>query len=151
MLRLRQTAPAHLGLDTEGRDRLRSHSHRRHLGGPAPYWTDWSIDKIGNRTTEISHAAAGNTTRSFAVPAAGLNVVRPHAVTSTTTTVPGQTTGAKVSYDYDNTGNMTTRPGATNGQEIRRTVSGATATLTGTRYYDSSLALSWPESESDAP
>ncbi|MET8151340.1 polymorphic toxin-type HINT domain-containing protein [Actinoplanes sp. NPDC049668] len=151
------------------------------LGGPAPYWYDWTIDKIGNRTKEVSHAAAGDTVRNYAVPTAGPNVIRPHAVTSMTTTQPGQSTGTTVSYGYDNAGNMTTRPGATNGQvlnwdaegrlstvveggktttnlydaggsrlirrdaggttlylpgqEIRRTVSGSTATLSCTRFY----------------
>ncbi|MBM2623800.1 hypothetical protein JIG36_50760 [Actinoplanes sp. LDG1-06] len=152
------------------------------LGGPAPYWHDWTIDRIGNRTKEVQHSAAGDVTRDYVVPAAGVNVVRPHAVTSMTTTRPGTTTGTTVSYGYDDTGNMTTRPGATNGQvltwdaegklvkvtegsktttnlydaggnrlirrdpggttlylpgqEIRRTVSGNTATVNGTRYYD---------------
>ncbi|RSM60319.1 hypothetical protein DMB66_24705 [Actinoplanes sp. ATCC 53533] len=151
------------------------------LGGPAPYWYDWTIDKIGNRTKEVSHAAGGDTVRSYAAPAAGVGVVRPHAVTSMTTSQPGQSTDSTVSYGYDNTGNMTTRPGATNGQvltwdaegrlakvveggstttnlydasgsrlirrdaggttlylpgqEIRRAVSGNTATVSCTRYY----------------
>lgn len=151
------------------------------LGGPAPYWLDWTIDKLGNRTKEVSHTTTGDTTRTYAVPTPGLNVVRPHAVTAMTTTAPGQTTGTTTSYGYDDTGNMTTRPGATAaqtltwdaegkavkvvegtqtttslydangtrlirrdaggttlylpGMEVRRTVSGSTATLTGTRYY----------------
>ena len=157
------------------------------LGGPAPYWLDWTIDKIGNRTKEVSHAAGGDTLRSYTVPVAGLNVVRPHAVTSMTTTLPGASAGSTVSYGYDNTGNMTTRPGPTSGQvltwdaegrvskivegattttnlydasgsrlirrdgggstlylpgmEIRRTVSGSTASLSGTRYYSFAGAL----------
>ena len=152
------------------------------LGGAAPYWYDWTVDKLGNRTKQVQHTAAGDVTRSYQVPTAGINVVRPHAVTSMTTTQPGQSTGTTVSYGYDNAGNMTTRPGATNGQvltwdaeghlakivegakittelydasgsrlvrrdsdgttlylpgqEIRRTVSGSTATVSGTRYYD---------------
>ena len=151
------------------------------LSGPAPYWLDWTIDKLGNRTQEVSYTATGDTTRTYAVPTPGLNVVRPHAVTALTTTAPGQTSGTTVNYGYDNTGNMETRPGATAaqtltwdaegkpvkvvegtqtttslydasgarlirrdaggttlylpGMEVRRAVSGTTATLTGTRYY----------------
>ncbi len=88
------------------------------LGGPAPYWQDWTIDRIGNRTKEVSHVAAGQLTRDYTVPTPGPNVVRPHAVTSMKTTQPGQTTGTTVSFGYDNTGNMTTRPGPTNGQVL---------------------------------
>ncbi|RSM41123.1 hypothetical protein DMB66_56465, partial [Actinoplanes sp. ATCC 53533] len=153
------------------------------LAGPAPYRLEWEIDKLGNRSKEISNTGTGDTTRSYAVPQPGLNVVRPHAVTAMTTTAPGQDpgTGTTVAYGYDATGNMETRPGTTAaqtltwdaegkavkvvegsqttsslydaggtrlirrdaggatlylpGMEIRRAVSGNTATLTGTRYY----------------
>ena len=147
------------------------------MGGPAPYWLDWTIDKVGNRVKEVSHAADGDTTRTYAVPASGAGVVRPHAVTGTQTTTPGQSTPTGTAYGYDAAGNMTTRPGQTvtwdaegrpvkvvegdktvtnlydadgnrlirrdstgttlflPGNEIRRAVSGGTATFTGTRYY----------------
>ncbi|MEU4564974.1 polymorphic toxin-type HINT domain-containing protein [Actinoplanes sp. NPDC023936] len=150
------------------------------MGGPAPYWIDWTYDSIGNRKTETSNAAAGKTVRTYQVPPSGANAVRPHSVSAMTTTLPGQTAGTTVSYAYDATGNMTSRPGdgqtltwdveghlakvtkgstlveqnlydadgnrlirrdATGqtlylpGMEIRRQVSGTTATLTGTRYY----------------
>jgi RHS repeat-associated protein len=151
------------------------------LGGPAPYFYQWKIDNVGNRTEETSHSAGGDTVRSYQVPAGGKGVVRPHAVTAMTTRKPGQSTGTTVSYGYDDAGNMTTRPGATNGQvlswdpeghlakvveggdtttnlydahgsrlirrdaggttlylpgqEVRRTVSGTTATVSCTRYY----------------
>ncbi|MEV6302194.1 RHS repeat-associated core domain-containing protein [Actinoplanes sp. NPDC051861] len=150
------------------------------LGGPAPYWIDWTYDKIGNRTKEVSHAAAGDTVRAYAVPPSGAGSVRPHSVAAMTTTLPGQTTGTTVSYGYDAIGNMTTRPGDDQsltwdaeghlarvtrggtlveenvydadgnrivrrdaggqtlylpGMEIRRNVSGSTATFAATRYY----------------
>ncbi len=87
------------------------------LGGPAPYWMDWTFDKIGNRKQEVSHAAAGDTTKKYAVPEGGLNVVRPHAVTGMTTTRPDQSS-TTVGYQYDDTGNMKSRPGATGNQTI---------------------------------
>ncbi|MBM2615793.1 HNH endonuclease [Actinoplanes sp. LDG1-06] len=87
------------------------------LGGPAPYWTDWTFDKLGNRTDEVSHTAAGDTKRKYAVPTAGLNVKRPHAVTGMTTTRPDQSS-TTVGYTYDDTGNMKTRPGATGTQTL---------------------------------
>ncbi|HET9654848.1 MAG TPA: hypothetical protein VFP72_05815, partial [Kineosporiaceae bacterium] len=42
------------------------------LGGPAPYWTDWTYDTAtGNRTTQTDHATGGNTTTTtYAYPAA---------------------------------------------------------------------------------
>ncbi|WP_412740111.1 RHS repeat-associated core domain-containing protein [Krasilnikovia sp. MM14-A1259] len=152
------------------------------LGGPAPYWQDWTVDKIGNRTKEVSHTSLGDTVRTYTTPTPGAGVVRPHAPTAMTTTTPGQSTGTTVNYGYDNSGNQNARPGATAsqnltwdaeghltkvvegastttnlfdpdgtrlirrdatgatlylpGMEIRRQVSGSTATLTGTRYYD---------------
>ncbi|MCA2214104.1 polymorphic toxin-type HINT domain-containing protein [Jidongwangia harbinensis] len=88
------------------------------LGGPAPYWLDWTIDKVGNRTKEVSHGSGGDTTRSFTYPASGAGAVRPHALTTTTTTAPGQSLGSTAAFGYDATGNMTTRPGPTAGQTL---------------------------------
>ncbi|MFD2768308.1 RHS repeat-associated core domain-containing protein [Micromonospora eburnea] len=82
------------------------------LGGPAPYWLDWSFDAVGNRTEEISHSSAGETKRTYDVPTGGPGVVRPHAVTEVTTTAPGQNP-VTTNYDYDSTGNTTCRPAGT--------------------------------------
>ncbi len=79
------------------------------LGGPQPYWQDWTIDSTGNRTTEVSHASAGETTRTYTVPAGGANVPRPHAVTQMKTEVSGQSP-VYTNYNYDNSGNMLCRP-----------------------------------------
>ncbi|WIM96410.1 RHS repeat-associated core domain-containing protein [Actinoplanes oblitus] len=87
------------------------------LGGPAPYWQDWTIDRLGNRTKEVSHAATGDTTRDYTVPAPGADVVRPHAVTGMTTTVPGQNP-VTVSYGYDANGNTIGRPGTSGTQTL---------------------------------
>ncbi len=81
------------------------------LGGPAPYWMDWTIDSAGNRTREVSHTAAGDTTRAYALPNGGATTARPHAVTAVTTTSPGQP-AVTTRYGYDNTGNTTCRPAA---------------------------------------
>ncbi|WP_344618931.1 RHS repeat-associated core domain-containing protein [Dactylosporangium salmoneum] len=76
------------------------------LGGPSPYWTSWSHDAAGNRSTEVQHTSAGNLTRSLGYAASGPNAVRPHAATSVTTT--GTSSGTN-SYTYDNAGKMTSR------------------------------------------
>jgi RHS repeat-associated protein len=79
------------------------------LGGPAPYWLDWTFDTTGSRRSETTHAAAGDTTRIYALPTGGPGVVRPHAVTRVTTTAPGQSAVA-TNYTYDASGNTVCRP-----------------------------------------
>jgi RHS repeat-associated protein len=79
------------------------------LGGPAPYWTDWTFDQLGNRKQQIDHKAAGDNTLKYTVPDSGSQSVQPHAVTGVTDST-GATTA---SYEYDKTGNMQARPGQT--------------------------------------
>jgi RHS repeat-associated protein len=89
------------------------------LGGPAPYWTSWSVDPAtGNRTQVVEHSATGgpDTTSSHAYPAAGQP--HPHAVQTVTHTTDGQTT----TDDYgtpDAAGNTVTRPGQELGYDLR--------------------------------
>ncbi|MGW4500461.1 putative adhesin [Micromonospora sp. NPDC004336] len=82
------------------------------LGGPAPYWHEWTVDDVGNRGSEKVHTAAGDTTRSYTTPASGKDVVRPHAVTQVVTQAPGQS-AVTTKYAYDDAGNMTCRPTGT--------------------------------------
>ncbi|MFJ6198245.1 RHS repeat domain-containing protein [Micromonospora sp. NPDC092111] len=78
------------------------------LAGPAPYWHSYRYDPTGNRTSEVQHAAGGDTTRTYSYPAAG--AAQPHTLRSVTTAGPG---GSRTdSYGYDGSGNTTTRPGA---------------------------------------
>ncbi|MGA3540860.1 RHS repeat-associated core domain-containing protein [Micromonosporaceae bacterium DT194] len=82
------------------------------LGGPAPYWQEWTFNSTASRLTETSHAVGGDTIRTYTVPPGGQGVVRPHAVTAMTTQSPGQ--GSVVStYGYDAAGNTTCRPTGT--------------------------------------
>ncbi|MEO3819624.1 polymorphic toxin-type HINT domain-containing protein [Plantactinospora sp. B24E8] len=81
------------------------------LGGPAPYWHDWTFDTTGSRLTETSHTVAGDTTRDYTFPEGGPDAVQPHAVTEMTTTAPGKP-AAVSQYDYDELGNTTCRPAA---------------------------------------
>ncbi|WP_173073577.1 hypothetical protein [Phytohabitans rumicis] len=41
------------------------------LGGPAPYWLSWTFDVSGNRTGQVNHTAAGDSTTTYHYPAAG--------------------------------------------------------------------------------
>lgn len=82
------------------------------LGGPASYWNSYNTDRAtGNRLSTTSHSTAGDTTSTYAYPAAGS--AHPHAVTSVKTTNASGTTTA--SYGYDAAGGTTTRP---NGQSL---------------------------------
>ena len=98
------------------------------LGGAAPYWHSFGYDKTGNRTSEVRHAAAGNTDRTYAYPAAG--TAHPHALQSVTQTGAG---GNRTdTFAYDNDGNTTQRPGQvltwdSEGHLATVTASGATA------------------------
>ena len=88
------------------------------VGGPAPYWTTFGYDKVGNRKTELRHGVAGGTdvSRTYNYPAAGQP--QPHTLQSVVHTDAGGT--RTLNYGYDPTGNTTTRP----------TVAGGVQTLT---------------------
>jgi RHS repeat-associated protein len=91
------------------------------VGGPAPYWTSYSFDATGNRTGQVQHNIAGDTTQDISTtqtfaPAGQRNTPTteantgggtggPHALLSTTSTGPGNP-GA-TSYQYDALGDTT--------------------------------------------
>jgi RHS repeat-associated protein len=82
------------------------------LGGPAPYWTDYSYDVTGNRTSTTSHATDGtNTTDTYTYPAPTTG--QPHAVTQTTHTGTANTGVSTGTFGYDPTGNTTRGQGRT--------------------------------------
>ena len=108
VLPLRPPAPAHRGLDP-GRRRLRRRPRPSPaLGGPAPYWHTYTYDTTGNRLTEIQHAAAGDTTRTYTYPPPAARPAQPHAVTQVTS--DRRRPAGRRSYGYDDAGN-TSRPG----------------------------------------
>jgi RHS repeat-associated protein len=77
------------------------------LAGAAPYRHSYTYDTVGNRLTETQHAAAGDTVRTYAYPAAGA-----HQLASVTTTGPSGPSGVrKDEFTYDAAGNTLTRPG----------------------------------------
>ncbi|NEA30676.1 RHS repeat-associated core domain-containing protein [Streptomyces sp. SID13031] len=81
------------------------------VGGPAPYWTSYTYDAIGNRLSQTAHSTAAltgtNRATTYNHPAAGQP--RPHALTS----VNGAGLSATTTYAYDPAGNMISRPGQT--------------------------------------
>lgn len=91
------------------------------LGGPAPYWTDYEFDTVGNRTKQTQHTDLATIQTAYAY---GPSVADPdagaHALTTLTTTrtpvdaggegesaIPVTTTA---DYVYDQVGNLTNRP-----------------------------------------
>ncbi|MGW0436218.1 polymorphic toxin-type HINT domain-containing protein [Micromonospora sp. NPDC003197] len=77
------------------------------LGGPAKYWHSWTYDETGNRTSQVVHAAGGDTTSTYGYPAPGQP--QPHTMTQVEITDPAGT--QTVAYGYDELGNTTSRPG----------------------------------------
>ncbi|HET7015871.1 MAG TPA: RHS repeat-associated core domain-containing protein [Streptosporangiaceae bacterium] len=78
------------------------------LGGPAPYWDDWTFNAAGTRISQVAHDTAnGVATTSYTVPAPG--AAQPHAITATSTTNSSGPHSATYGYDAD--GNQTSRPG----------------------------------------
>jgi RHS repeat-associated protein len=79
------------------------------LGGPAPYWTDWTFGSNGTRATQVQHdTASGTQTTSYSTPPAGAAL--PHAIMGTSATDSTGTQAA--SYGYDPSGDVTSRPGS---------------------------------------
>ncbi|WP_455712373.1 RHS repeat-associated core domain-containing protein [Streptomyces halstedii] len=97
------------------------------LDGAAPYWTSYTYNTAGQRSTETEHTATGNatTTYGYKTPTG-----QPHPLV--------KTTGAKAAtYGYDAAGNTTTRPGTQATQTLAWNTEGklvsATEPATGTR------------------
>ncbi len=88
------------------------------LSGPAPYWTSYTYNDAGQRTSEIQHGVgvrAGQDTRhDYTYPAAG--AAQPHALSKVSVTGDGTRTQ---SFSYDETGNTTMRATTTSHQYLR--------------------------------
>ena len=81
------------------------------IGGPAPYWTSYTVDPAtGNRTSVTQNPTSGTgttATDTYAYPTAG--AANPHAVQQVTHSATSSTD----TYGYDPAGDTTTRPGQT--------------------------------------
>ncbi|XVV05954.1 polymorphic toxin-type HINT domain-containing protein [Actinosynnema sp. CA-248983] len=88
------------------------------IGGPTPYWTSWTFEPGGLRTTQTQHAlpgaTGGDTTTTYTYPTTG--TTRPHSLTSATTTGPSGSTLS--TYGYDQSGNTTRRTLASGEQTL---------------------------------
>ncbi|MEU5788768.1 HNH/endonuclease VII fold putative polymorphic toxin [Micromonospora purpureochromogenes] len=104
------------------------------LGGPAPYWQEWSFGapddskgRVGNRLGMTEYGTpTGTVTTSYEHNEPGADL--PHAVKGWSRTDDiGTTTG---SYNYDAAGNMISRPGSSGQQSMTWDAEGHLATLT---------------------
>ena len=98
------------------------------LGPTSTYWTSWSLDALGNRTSQIQHSTSGgsDTTTSYAYNGNGAS--QPGTLTSTSTT--GGSTGS-TSYAYDASGDMTTRTAGLGPQALTWNDAGQLTGITG--------------------
>ncbi|MFC0625839.1 RHS repeat-associated core domain-containing protein [Kribbella deserti] len=99
------------------------------LGGPAPYWQQWTFDKTGNRKTETQKSATGTVTSTYEYAAAG--AAKPHALQKVTTTGTGVPGGTKVdTFGYDESGNQTARTLAGTGETLKWDAEGKLESVT---------------------
>ncbi|MEU9646751.1 toxin C-terminal domain-containing protein [Streptomyces sp. NPDC048188] len=78
------------------------------LSGPAPYWTSYTYNTAGQRTTETEHTSTATTKTTYCYT----NTNQPHTLIGTTTKT--DCTAPERTYTYDTTGNTTKRPGTAN-------------------------------------
>jgi RHS repeat-associated protein len=88
----------------------------------SPYWTTWSFDPLGLRTSETDHGLSGaaDATTSYSYSYNGNGTVQPHALAATSTT--GSSTTATTAYAYDQAGNTTQRASTTGGSTSSQTL-----------------------------
>ncbi|MEV0682155.1 RHS repeat-associated core domain-containing protein [Actinosynnema sp. NPDC050436] len=78
------------------------------VGGPTPYWTSWTFEPGGLRTTQTQNSpsgAANDTTTTYTYPTSG--TTQAHTLTNATTT--GSSGSSLSTYGYDLAGNTTRR------------------------------------------
>ncbi|MGW7169382.1 polymorphic toxin-type HINT domain-containing protein [Streptomyces sp. NPDC054884] len=94
------------------------------LSGPAPYWSSYTYNQAGQRTSETVHKGTGDTKTTYCYA----NTAQPHTLTGTTTkptcTAPERT------YTYDKSGNTAVRPGASGAQTLAWSTEGQLSKLT---------------------
>ncbi|MBO1751237.1 hypothetical protein J4G33_05420 [Actinotalea sp. BY-33] len=78
-----------------------------HVGGAAPYWTQYEYDPLGNRTRLVEHATDGTAEVTTTAYEYGAGKAGPHALTSTSTVGPDGSESA--TYAYDAAGNQVNR------------------------------------------
>jgi RHS repeat-associated protein len=88
------------------------------LGGPAPYWSSWTIDKIGNTSQRVDRTVSTSATTNFTYGG-----TQPHFVTATSGT------NGDASYSADVAGNTVSRPNGATAQTLSWNDEGKLATV----------------------
>ncbi len=96
------------------------------LGASSAYWTSWSYDALGNRTSQVQHSTTGGTDTTTSYTYNGDGASQPGTLTSTSGGSAGST-----SYGYDATGNMTTRNAGQGTQALSWNDAGQLTAITG--------------------
>ncbi|MEU9782781.1 ricin-type beta-trefoil lectin domain protein [Streptomyces phaeochromogenes] len=94
------------------------------LSGPAPYWTGYTYNDAGQRTSETQHKTGGNTKITYCYDDA-----RPHALRGTTT--KADCVNPANTYRYDTSGNTTVRSVGGTTQTLDWNAEGKVTTATG--------------------
>lgn len=94
------------------------------LGGRSAYWTSYSYNDAGQRTTETKHTSTSNTTTTYCYE----KTDQPHTLTGTST--EADCADPDRSYEFDSTGNTTSRPDGAAPQDLDWSDEGRLATLT---------------------
>ncbi|WP_428951511.1 polymorphic toxin-type HINT domain-containing protein [Streptomyces sp. cg35] len=94
------------------------------LSGPAPYWTSYTYNQAGQRTTETTHKSAGDAKTTYCYT----KIDQPHFLTGTTT--KGDCAAQERTYTPDKAGNTTKRPGTSAAQDLVWSEDGKLAKLT---------------------
>ncbi|MDN3021615.1 polymorphic toxin-type HINT domain-containing protein [Streptomyces sp. S.PB5] len=94
------------------------------LSGPAPYWTTYSYNNAGQRTSETIHKSAGDTKTTYCYS----STTQKHTLTGTTT--KGDCASPERTYEYDAAGNSWHRPGKSATQTLDWSSEGKLSKLT---------------------
>ena len=96
------------------------------LGASSAYWSSWSFDALGNRTSQVQHSTTGGTDTTTSYGYNGNGASQPGTLTSTSGGSAGST-----SYSYDTAGNMSTRNAGQGTQALAWNDAGQLTAITG--------------------
>ncbi|MBO1751239.1 hypothetical protein J4G33_05430 [Actinotalea sp. BY-33] len=104
---LRRLTSAWTAADAANCGMAQSQVRPEHVGGAAPYWTQYEYDPLGNRTRLVEHATDGTTGATTTAYEYGTGTAGPHALPSTSSVGPDGSESA--TYTYDGAGNQVRR------------------------------------------
>ncbi|MEV4722274.1 RHS repeat-associated core domain-containing protein [Micromonospora humida] len=106
------------------------------IGSTSAYWTEWTVDLLGNRQSQKQYALSGGTDITTTYTYDGNSEGQPNTLTSTATS--GGLTG-NTTYTYDKSGNMATRSAGQGNQTLSWDDTGELTAVTGGTDGDSSF------------